>query len=78
LIHTHARRSDCGPESRCCTNGIWDGTQCLTNCDSAINAEVCTTDADCTTLGGQPQKGKCALHPDAKMLPPWLKLCRFD
>ena len=75
---TCTRPSDCGAESRCCTTGVWDGTQCLTDCDSSINAQVCWTDADCTTLGGASRKGKCKTDPEAKMLPPWLKLCAFD
>jgi hypothetical protein len=75
---TCTRPSDCGAESRCCTNGIWDGTQCLTNCDTANNAQVCSADADCTKLGSESRKGKCKTDPEATRLPPWLKLCAFD
>jgi hypothetical protein len=69
--------NDCGPESRCCTNGVWTGTQCLTNCDASNNGEICASDADCTSLGGKPAKGKCG-PADVKTLPPWLKVCIFE
>jgi hypothetical protein len=70
--------SDCGPESHCCTNGIWTDTQCLTNCDPSNNGEVCASDADCTSLAGKPAKGKCVTPSDVKTLPPWLKVCSFE
>ncbi len=76
---TCTRPSDCGPGTQCCTNALWNATQCLTNCDSANNLELCTTAADCTTFAGASRKGgQCLAHADATSLPPWLKFCSFD
>ena len=75
-----SRHADCGPEARCCTNALWNTTRCLTNCDEANEGTVCTTDADCTSLGGQPKKGKCVSvrDRDIRSLPVWLKVCAYD
>jgi hypothetical protein len=74
------RRSDCGPEARCCTNALWNATQCLTHCDAANEGEVCTRDADCTGVAGHSGRGKCrsARGGDVASLPAWLKVCEFD
>jgi hypothetical protein len=72
-------RGDCGPEARCCTNSLWNATQCLTNCDAANNGDVCTSSADCTTLAGKPMQGNCVpVRDDIQTLPAWLKVCSFE
>ena len=75
-----SRRADCGPEARCCTNAIWTATQCLTNCDSANEGEICTSDADCTAGPGSSRQGKCLSVKDRDVgsLPPWLEICAYD
>lgn len=74
------RRSDCGPEAYCCTNALWNATQCLTNCDAGNEGVVCSRDAECTGLAGRPGQGKCrsARDGDVASLPAWLKVCGFD
>jgi hypothetical protein len=75
-----SRRTDCGPEARCCTNALWNTTRCLTNCDEANEGDVCTSDADCTTSSGQPKKGKCVSvrNREIASLPAWLRVCAYE
>lgn len=73
-----SKPSDCGVGARCCTNALWNGTACFTNCDTANNGQLCTSDRDCRGLALSAEQLRCLPaqgNEAASALPPWVRLC---
>ncbi|HEX2733204.1 MAG TPA: hypothetical protein VHM70_16450 [Polyangiaceae bacterium] len=74
-----AKSSDCGTGLQCCTNALWDGTQCLANCDAANNGQLCTSDRDCSNRSSASGPTRCLPNDgddSTRALPSWIRWCR--